>query len=319
MPDPDRDDTDLTDRIEADLAAAIEAWRSWLTAERRAPSATIVAYDCDLRAFFRFVSRHQGGAVSLATLVSLSPADFRAYLAERDGRNYARTSIARGLASVRSFFRFLDRRGLAHNPAVRAVRTPRLPHAVPKALNEDDAREVVDKVAALSDARWIALRDSAVVLLLYGCGLRISEALALKRGDAPLRDAIVVSGKGRKQRMVPVLPIVAEAVNAYAAACPYPAEAASPLFVGARGKPLDPGVVQRQMRRLRGCLGLPETATPHALRHSFATHLLAGGGDLRTIQELLGHASLATTQRYTEVDAARLATVHRAAHPRACC
>jgi integrase/recombinase XerC len=176
---------------------------------------------------------------------------------------------------------------------------------------------VVDKVAVLSDERWIALRDAAVVLLLYGCGLRISEALALKRSDVPLRDAIMVTGKGNKQRVVPVLPIVAEAVEAYAAARPYDAEGSAPLFVGARGGALDPGVVQRQMRRLRVHLGLPETATPHALRHSFATHLLAGGGDLRTIQELLGHASISTTQVYTRVDAARLRDTYAAAHPRA--
>jgi integrase/recombinase XerC len=335
MPPANRDDPRLTGRVvngrsgrivadliapmDPDLVAAVDSWRGWLTGERRAPSSTVTAYTRDLGAFLRFVSTHHGGPASLVMLASLGTADFRSYLAERAARTYARTSTARALASVRSFFRFLERRGLAHNPAVRAIRTPRLPRSVPKALTEGDARDVVDKVAVLSDERWIALRDAAVVLLLYGCGLRISEALALKRGDVPLPGAIVVTGKGNKQRVVPVLPIVAEAVAAYAAACPYPAEGPSPLFVGARGKALDPGVVQRQMRRLRTHLGLPETATPHALRHSFATHLLAGGGDLRTIQELLGHASLSTTQRYTEVDASRLAAVHRGAHPRARC
>jgi integrase/recombinase XerC len=312
-----RDDKDLTGRVEEDLSAALDAWRGWLASERRAPLSTLSAYERDLKAFLCFVCRHQGGPVSLGTLASLGTADFRGYLAERSARNYARTSTARALASVRGFFRFLERRHLAHNPLVRAIRTPRLPQSVPKALSEEDARDVVDKVALLSEERWIALRDAALVLLLYGCGLRISEALALKRGNVPLREAIVVTGKGNKQRVVPVLPIVAEAVEAYAAACPYDAEGSAPLFVGARGGALDPGVVQRQMRRLRVHLGLPETATPHALRHSFATHLLAGGGDLRTIQELLGHASLATTQRYTKVDAARLAAVHRSAHPRA--
>lgn len=323
MPPADRDESGLTGRaelsapVDSDLMAALDAWRGWLTGERRAPLSTVSAYQRDLGAFLCFVSGHHGGPASLGMLASLGIADFRSYLAERAGRNYARTSTARALASIRSFYRFLDRRGLAHNPAVRAIRTPRLLRSVPKALTEGDARDVVDKVAVLSDEPWIALRDAAVMLLLYGCGLRISEALALKRGAVPLRDAIVVTGKGNKQRLVPVLPIVAEAVTAYADACPYRAEPASPLFVGARGKALDPGVVQRQMRRLRAHLGLPETATPHALRHSFATHLLAGGGDLRTIQELLGHASLSTTQRYTEVDASRLAAVHRGAHPRA--
>lgn len=319
MPAADHDEPGLTDRIGPDLAAAIDAWRRWLAAERRAPSSTLAAYQRDLGAFLRFVSDYQGGPVNLGGLASLGIADFRSYLAERAARSYARTSTARALASVRSFYRFLERRGLAHNPAVRTIRTPRLPRSLPRALTEEDARDVVDKVAVLSDERWIALRDVAIVLLLYGCGLRISEALALKRGDVPLREAVIVSGKRNKQRVVPVLPLVAEAVAAYAAACPYPADAGSALFLGARGKPLDPGVVQRQMRRLRAHLGLPETATPHALRHSFATHLLAGGGDLRTIQELLGHASLSTTQRYMEVDAARLAAVHRSAHPRARC
>jgi integrase/recombinase XerC len=312
-----RNEDALTGRIDPGLEAAVDAWRGWLTGERRAPISTVSAYGRDLAAFLRFISGHHGGPVSLDTLACLGIADFRSYLAERAARNYARTSTARVLASVRSFFRFLDRRNLAHNPAVRAIRTPRLPRSVPKALTEGDARDVVDKVAVLSDESWIARRDTAFVLLLYGCGLRISEALALKRGDVPLREALMVTGKGNKQRVVPVLPVVAEAVAAYAAACPYRGEALSPLFVGARGKPLDPGVMQRQMRRLRAHLGLPETATPHALRHSFATHLLAGGGDLRTIQELLGHASLSTTQRYTEVDAFRLAAVHRGAHPRA--
>jgi integrase/recombinase XerC len=312
-----RNEDALTGRIDPGLEAAVDAWRGWLTGERRAPISTVSAYGRDLGAFLRFISGHHGGPVSLDTLACLGIADFRSYLAERAARNYARTSTARVLASVRSFFRFLDRRNLAHNPAVRAIRTPRLPRSVPKALTEGDARDVVDKVAVLSDESWIARRDTAFVLLLYGCGLRISEALALKRGDVPLREALMVTGKGNKQRVVPVLPVVAEAVAAYAAACPYRGEALSPLFVGARGKPLDPGVMQRQMRRLRAHLGLPETATPHALRHSFATHLLAGGGDLRTIQELLGHASLSTTQRYTEVDAFRLAAVHRGAHPRA--
>lgn len=319
MPAADHDQPGLSERISPDLAAALEAWCRWLSSERRAPSSTLSAYQRDLAGFLLFVSTHHGGPVNLGVLASLGTADFRGYLADRAARSYARTSTARALASMRSFYRFLERRGLAHNAAVRIIRTPRLPHSLPRALTEGDARDIVDKVAVLSDESWIALRDVAIVLLLYGCGLRISEALALKRSDAPLREALIVTGKGNKQRMVPVLPIVAEAVAAYVAACPYPGEAESPLFLGARGKALDPGVVQRQMRRLRAHLGLPETATPHALRHSFATHLLAGGGDLRAIQELLGHASLSTTQRYMDVDAGRLAAVHRSAHPRARC
>ncbi len=197
------------------------------------------------------------------------------------------------------------------------MRTPKVPRALPRPLDVGDALAAVDAAGQLSDEPWLAKRDQALLLLLYGCGLRIGEALALNRRDAPAGDVLVVTGKGRKQRLVPVLPVVREAIAAYLAACPHALPADAPLFLGARGGRLDPAVAQRQVRRLRSALGLPETATPHALRHSFATHLLADGGDLRTIQELLGHASLSTTQRYTAVDVSRLAAVHRRAHPRA--
>lgn len=308
---------ELDDWIDPSVAPAIVLWRAWLTGERRAAANTVFAYDRDVRAFLGFVARHRGAPPTLDDLADLLVADFRSYLAHRSSANLARTSTARALSSVRSFFRFLDRRGLAHNAALAAVRTPKLPRTVPRALTEDDARAAVESVARLSDETWIALRDTAVVLLLYGCGLRIGEVLALRWDALPLGEAMIVTGKGGKQRVVPVLPVVATAVAAYADACPYGLGSDRPLFVGARGKPLNAGVVQRQIRRLRPLLGLPETATPHALRHSFATHLLSSGGDLRTIQELLGHASLSTTQRYTSVDAARLVAVHQAAHPRA--
>lgn len=197
------------------------------------------------------------------------------------------------------------------------MRTPKVARALPRPLDVGDALAAVDAAGGLSDEPWLAKRDQALLLLLYGCGLRIGEALALNRRDAPAGDVLVVTGKGRKQRLVPVLPVVREAIAAYLAACPHPLPADAPLFLGARGGRLDPAVAQRQVRRLRSGLGLPETATPHAFRHSFATHLLADGGDLRTIQELLGHASLSTTQRYTAVDVSGLAAVHRRAHPRA--
>lgn len=311
--------------VAGDVAAAVKAWLVWLERERRLSANTVEAYGRDLAAFFEFISVHLGAPPDLPTLAVLTPADLRAWLAWRNGQDYQRTSTARALSTVRSFIRFLDRRGLAHVPAVLAVRTPRLPRALPKPLTETDALDAVAAVPDLSDEPWIGARDAALLMLLYGCGLRIGEALALNRRDAPGSVAgsvaggamLRVTGKGNKQRMVPVLPVVAEAVAAYLAACPWQPGPDGPLFVGARGGRLDPAVAQRQVRRLRALLGLPETATPHALRHSFATHLLAGGGDLRTIQELLGHASLSTTQRYTEVDATRLEAVHRAAHPRA--
>ncbi len=252
----------------------------------------------------------------MATLSALAPSDFRAYLAHRAAR-VERSSVGRGLSVVRGFVRFLERRGLASSPALAVLRAPKLPRAVPKPLSIPDAVEIIEAPADVATDAWQARRDIAVLTLLYGCGLRISEALGLPRAAAPLGEQITITGKGNKQRLVPVLPAVRQAVADYLAACPYPLPPDGPLFIGARGGPLSPRVVQRQMETLRRALGLPETATPHALRHSFATHLLAGGGDLRAIQELLGHASLSTTQRYTSVDSARLLAVYDAAHPRA--
>ncbi len=302
------------------VVSAIEDWRGWLAHERRASRHTVDAYGRDVAAFFRFLAGHLGFPPGLRDLDGLTPADFRGYLASRAGAGLGRTSVARAMSTLRGFFRFLDRAGLVHNAAIGAIRTPRVPQSIPKALTVVDARMAVEAVGDLSDEPWVARRDTALLLLLYGCGLRIGEALALNRGQAPAAkagDTMVVTGKGNKQRMVPVLPVVARAMDDYLAACPYPLGGDDPLFVGVRGKRLNPGVVQRQVRRLRALLGLPETATPHALRHSFATHLLSGGGDLRTIQELLGHASLSTTQRYTAVDAGHLTAVYRKAHPRA--
>ena len=302
------------------VVSAIEDWRGWLAHERRASHHTVDAYGRDVAACLRFIAGHLGFPPGLRDLDGLTPADFRSYLASRAGEGLGRTSVARAMSTLRGFFRFLDRAGLARNAAIGAVRTPRIPQSIPKALTEVDARMAVEAVGDLSDEPWVARRDTALLLLLYGCGLRIGEALALNRGQAPAAKAggtMVVTGKGNKQRMVPVLPVVARAMDGYLAACPYPLGDDDPLFVGVRGKRLNAGVVQRQVRRLRALLGLPETATPHALRHSFATHLLSGGGDLRTIQELLGHASLSTTQRYTAVDAGHLTAVYRKAHPRA--
>ena len=309
--------TEIAFSAAADLAAAIADWRRWLTSERRVSLHTLDAYLRDLAAFLLFMTEHQGGEPDLAVFGAFKPADFRSYLAHRSAIGIGRSSIARGTSTLRNFFRFLERAELVHNPAIKTVRTPRLPKTVPKALDEEDALAAIRDAGAAQSEPWLAARDTALLLLLYGCGLRIGEALSLTCGDTPRGETLRVVGKGRKERIVPVLPVVREAIAAYRKLCPFPPETDAPLFVGARGKALNPGVVQRQMRYLRARLGLPETATPHALRHSFATHLLAGGGDLRTIQELLGHASLSTTQRYTVVDAARLSKVYQSAHPRA--
>ncbi|HJN22921.1 MAG TPA: tyrosine recombinase XerC [Rhodospirillales bacterium] len=296
---------------------AIMDWRAWLAHERRMSTHTLDAYGRDLAAFLDFVAEHLGFAPGLRDLENLTTTDFRGYLAKRNTFGLARTSTARAMSCLRGFFHFLDHNGIAHNAAIGAVRTPKIPQSLPKALSEEEALDALGAIGDLSDELWIGKRDTALITMLYGCGLRVGEALALNRGQAPKSETMVVTGKGSKQRLVPVLPIVANAIGNYLAACPHALGNDDPLFVGARGKRLNPGIAQRQMRRLRARLGLAETATPHALRHSFATHLLSGGGDLRTIQELLGHASLSTTQRYTAVDAGRIVQVYRSAHPRA--
>jgi integrase/recombinase XerC len=311
----------VTGHATADLAAVVESWRLWLRAERRLAERTQVAYRQDMASFLAFLAKHRGGDVGLADLASLRLADLRSWLAWRHGEGFARTSTARAVAAVRGFFRFVDRRHGVHNPALQAMRTPRLPHRLPRPLPAEDARDLL--LGARADARqpWLGCRDTALLTLLYGGGLRIGEALALDRRDVGVDPrslrGLRVRGKGGKERLVPVLPVVAEALAAYLVACPIPPLPDEPLFKGARGGRLQPAVVQKQVRQLRAALGLPETATPHALRHSFATHLLGAGADLRAIQELLGHASLSTTQGYTEVDAGRLMTLYARAHPRA--
>lgn len=303
--------------LTGDAAAAVEDFLIWLRDERRSSAHTVSAYTSDLRTFFVFLADHLGGPASLSALADLRAADFRAYLARRRQDGLSNASIARTLSVVRTFFRHLESAGVLHNPALAAVRSPKLAHAVPKPLSVTAAEAARQEVGLLNEEPWVAARDAAVITVLYGCGLRISEALSLNRGEAPLASSLVVTGKGNKQRLVPVLPLVRDAVDEYLVLCPYDLGAADPLFVGVRGKRLNPGIVQKAMRGVRAALGLDDTATPHALRHSFATHLLSAGGDLRTIQELLGHASLSTTQRYTEVDTERLLSVYRKAHPRA--
>jgi integrase/recombinase XerC len=302
-----------------DLAAAMADWQAWLREEKRASPHTCLAYRRDLAHFLAFLTGHLGQHPTLGDLAQLRTADFRAWLAARAADGLQRSSTARALSTLRGFFRWLKRRGLADNAALATLRTPKVPKSVPKALTAAEAEDVVGTVAELSDDDWIGKRDCAVLLLLYGCGLRIGEALGLTRSMAPEagQDSLLVTGKGNKQRMVPLLPVVAAAIADYLAACPFAQPQDGPLFLGKRGGPLTARRVQERLQDLRSLLGLPESATPHALRHSFATHLLAGGGDLRAIQELLGHASLASTQRYTEVDVAGLLEVYDRAHPRA--
>lgn len=300
-----------------DLAGAVTAWQGWLTAERRVSAHTTDAYARDLASFLAFLVDHLGGAADLAALAALKPADFRSYLAHRANEGIARSSIARGMSTLRNFFRFLDRTGRVHNPAVKSVKTPRLPKSVPKALDETDAIAAIRNVGELQEEPWLAARDQALMLLLYGCGLRLGEALSLTWETRTDADIFRITGKGQKERIVPVLPIVKEAIASYRALCPFKNSGDTPLFLGRRGKALSPRIIQRQMQTLRAQLGLHERATPHALRHSFATHLLAKGGDLRTIQELLGHASLSTTQRYTAVDESHLIRTYADTHPRA--
>lgn len=314
---------ELIERLLASLAADDTAaplardWARHLASERRLADNTLTSYLRDLQDFFAFLQGHHGGAVSKSMLENLGVPDFRAWLATRRKAGQSSRSSARALSAVRSFYRFLGRAGILTNGAVQAVSTPKIPHSVPRPLSVDSALAVVGEVGSLSDEPWVADRDTAVVTLLYGCGLRISEALGLTRREAPAGPSMVVRGKGGKQRLVPVLPVVRDAIATYVAACPFTLEPDGPLFIGVRGKKLNPGIIQQRIRMLRGALGLPDSATPHALRHSFATHLLASGGDLRTIQELLGHASLSTTQHYTEVDTARLLSIYDSAHPRA--
>jgi integrase/recombinase XerC len=305
--------------LHPEVAALAAAWLDWLVHEKRQAGATVKAYRTDLDGFLAFCAGHLGEPPGPETLTGLRAADFRAWLAERHRQGLARTSTARALAALRSFYRYLDREHGRHNPALKALRTPRLPRRLPRPLSADQASQLLDAAPA-ARLDWIARRDAAVLLLLYGTGLRIGEALALERaavGREPARlRQLLITGKGGRQRLVPVLPVIAAAIGDYLAACPYH-EPGGPLFLGARGKRLQAPIVRLLMQNLRRRLGLPESATPHALRHSFATHLLAGGADLRTIQDLLGHASLSTTQGYTGVDGARLMRLYHQAHPRA--
>ncbi len=298
-----------------DLAKALGEWQQWLKVEKNVSKHTLRAYAGDLSMFVEFMAKHKGRALSVADVSDASLNEFRAWMSRQamDGR--ANASRARTLSGLKNFLSWMDKQGLAHNPAIKTVRTPKMPRKLPRAIHENVAFKIM---AETGDGDWTALRDKALFTLLYGCGLRIDEALSLDIAHLPRDGFVRVIGKGRKERQVPVLPEIEVAINNYRAACPYPEEGSRPLFLGEKnGKRLHQGVAQKAMRDLRRALGLPDTVTPHALRHSFATHLLQNGANLREIQELLGHASLSTTQRYTDVNAEEMLAIYMKAHPRA--
>ncbi|HEX2653055.1 MAG TPA: tyrosine recombinase XerC [Xanthobacteraceae bacterium] len=313
---------DIPTFIASNVAAEMVRWLDHLKNERRLSAKTLEAYQRDVTQFLGFLAEHLGAAPSLSALARLETQDVRAFMAARRSEGTAGRSLMRALAGLRSFARFLERNGKGKVGALAAIRAPKIAKTLPKPLPIDSARRISDADLRAGEDReqWILARDAAVLALLYGSGLRISEALGLKTRDVPQPgrgDSVTVIGKGNKARMVPVLPQVLTLIAGYVALCPFALAPEAALFVGARGGPLSPRIIQLAMQRLRGALGLPETATPHALRHSFATHLLVRGGDLRSIQELLGHASLSTTQIYTAVDTEQLLKVYRSAHPRA--
>ena len=309
----------LTFAAAADASGAIGDFLRELKHAKRCSAHTVTAYRRDLAQFCEFLTGHLGQPPALKDLEVLSAADFRSFLAHRRTAGIESRSLARQLSAIRSFFRFLDKNRILRNPALASIKGPKLAHAVPRPLTADAARRLCeDGGLGPETPPWVIARDQAVLVLLYACGLRISEALGLDRRDAPLdADVLSITGKGNKTRLVPVLPAAREAIRRYLELCPHASGPNDPLFIGVKGGRLNARNLQLLIERLRGALGLPATATPHALRHSFATHLLGAGADLRSIQELLGHATLSTTQIYTEVDRRHLARQYLKAHPRA--
>jgi integrase/recombinase XerC len=299
------------------LGAALAQWLAQLQALEGAAVNTVEAYRHDVSRYLKFLSGHRGGAEGIASIATTSQTDLRAWMADERARGLSARSLSRALSAVKSFTAWAADRTGADASTVLSARGPKFRRKLPRPLSEDGAAAILDEIGQDAREDWIAARDTAIATLLYGLGLRISEALSLTGADHPLPESLRIIGKGGKTRPVPVIPAAAEAVAAYVRLCPFDLTPDQPLFRGARGGPVNPRLIQGAMERARLRLGLPATATPHALRHSFATHLLSAGGDLRAIQELLGHASLSTTQGYTAVDAARLMEVYEKAHPRA--
>lgn len=298
------------------LTHALASWLDHCRALGGAAENTVKAYQSDVLGFLAFMTQHHGAAQGLGPLSKITVSDMRAWMASERTSGVGARSLARQLSAVKTFYRWLSEREGFEPTAVLSTRSPKFTKKLPRPLAEDAATAMIDTVEMQATDPWVAARDSAVVTLLYGCGLRISEALSLTGADVPLPQVMRITGKGGKERIVPVIDAAREAVASYLRLCPHPMEPNAPLFRGARGGPLNPRAIQKVMERSRMQLGLPATATPHAMRHSFATHLLTAGGDLRAIQELLGHASLSTTQAYTAVDTAHLMDVYNKAHPR---
>lgn len=298
---------------------AVSLMQRWLEAAQVAGKSpkTIEAYRRDVGGFLGFLSGYHGGDVGLRALAAITVTDMRGWMADARGRGLSARSLARALSAVKGFYGWLNDHEGVDNAAVASMRGPKAKARLPRPVAAGDTRNLLDMVDIQHKEAWVGARDLAVLLLLYGCGMRISEALGLNRGQAPLPEVLRIIGKGNKERLLPVLPVARQAVSAYLKACPYDLAGHEPLFVGIRGKRLGARAIQKLMEGLRRQLGLPATATPHALRHSFATHLLEAGGDLRTIQELLGHASLSTTQVYTSLDQTRLMDIYNQSHPRA--
>ena len=301
---------------ENECQKVVNLWLDWLAHERQLANNTQTAYLHDLEVFMGFMAKHLGSAVRLIDLQNLSSRDFRAYMTSIQLSGLSKSSIVRAISTIKNFFRYLERQISIKNDSINLLKPPKLAHSIPKALTENDAKTSLKTSGIIAKIPWIGFRDMAILHLLYGCGLRISEALNMNGDEIPIAETITITGKGGKQRLVPILTEVRNALENYIDACPYIIELDGPLFFGAQGKRLNSAIIQRTMRRIQELLGLASTATPHALRHSFGTHLLLSGADLRAIQELLGHTSLSTTQRYTEVNSAHLIEVHKKAHPR---
>jgi len=302
------------ERCQPDLAKILQDWQRWLKVEKNLSKHTFRAYTSDMSRFIDFLATHQGEAISINSLSAAKISDFRSWLSRQAVNGAANGTRARALSSIKNFLRWMDRQGIAHNAAIQAVRSPKIPRKLPRALEVGQAFRLLDD---MPNDTWLTARDKALFTLLYGCGLRIDEALSLNLANLPRDGFLRVTGKGNKERQVPILHHVEVVLSAYRNDCPFPETNDRPLFLGIKGKRLNQGVAQKALRDLRKQLNLPETATPHALRHSFATHLLQNGANLREIQELLGHVSLSTTQRYTDVNFEDLRAIYKNAHPRA--
>ncbi len=308
---------DTIGKCAGDLADQLLKWADYLRYEKKVSPHTLRAYGADVSHFINFMFDHLSKQPCLNDISELDIRDFRSWLSKKTIQKSSNASRARSLSGVKNLLTWLDKQGIVHNAAIKTVRSPKLPHKLPRPLLADQAINVIDNAGMLENHDWIGVRNHALFMLLYGCGLRINEALSLNLNDLPRDGFLRVMGKGQKERLVPTLPLVETTLDKYINECPYSNAPNRALFLGSRGGRLNQGVAQKAMRDIRVILGLPENATPHALRHSYATHLLQNGANLREIQELLGHASLSTTQRYTEINAEEMLKIYKSAHPRA--